>query len=103
MTEARTATPKREDRCYTRLPVTLRQIGTTGKIPLRQNPKSVAYLRPSRSDKRGGRASSRTRDGMWWTRERRRAIDVAGRVEPRERLASAQDERRFLRTAKPCG
>jgi hypothetical protein len=32
---------------------------------------------------------------MWWTRERRRAIDVAGRVEPRERFTGAQDERRF--------
>jgi hypothetical protein len=77
------------------LPVALRQIGTTGKIPLRQNPKSVAYLRPSRSDKRGGRASSRTRDGMWWTRERRRANAVAGRVEPRERFKGEQDERRL--------
>jgi hypothetical protein len=73
----------------------LRQINATGKIPLRQNPKSVAYLRPSRSGKRGGRASSRTWDGMWWTRERRRAVAVAGRVEPRERSAGAQDERRL--------
>jgi hypothetical protein len=32
---------------------------------------------------------------MWWTRERRRAVDVAGRVEPRERWAGAQDERRL--------
>src|ERR1700676_5066275 len=80
---------------YTHLPVALRQINATGKIPLRQNPKSVAYLRPSRSGKRGGRASSRTRDGMWWTRERRRAMAVAGRVEPRERFTGAQDERRF--------
>src|ERR1700694_4013521 len=32
---------------------------------------------------------------MWWTRERRRASVVAGRVEPRERLPGAQDERRF--------
>ena len=32
---------------------------------------------------------------MWWTRERRRAMAVAGRVEPRERCAGAQDERRF--------
>ena len=32
---------------------------------------------------------------MWWTRERRRAIDVAGRVEPRERFTGVQDERRF--------
>src|ERR1700736_2885632 len=32
---------------------------------------------------------------MWWTRERRRAIDVAGRVEPRERLTGVRDERRF--------
>jgi hypothetical protein len=84
----------REDRCHKPSPVALRQIGTTGKIPLRQNPKSVAYLRPSRSDKRGGRASSRTRDGMWWTRQRRREIAAAGRVEPRERSAGAQDERR---------
>ena len=28
---------------------------------------------------------------------------VAGRVEPRERRQGAQDERRFARTAKPCG
>lgn len=32
---------------------------------------------------------------MWWTRERRRATAVAGRAEPRERFAGAQDERRF--------
>src|SRR6202795_4499011 len=32
---------------------------------------------------------------MWWTRERRRAMAVAGRVQPRERLTGAQDERRF--------
>src|SRR5260221_7499343 len=32
---------------------------------------------------------------MWWTRERRRASAVAGRVEPRERSTGAQDERRF--------
>jgi hypothetical protein len=32
---------------------------------------------------------------MWWTRERRRAINVAGRVQPRERWAGAQDERRL--------
>src|SRR6266702_2028283 len=32
---------------------------------------------------------------MWWTRERRRAIDVAGRVEPRERFKGEQDERRL--------
>ena len=52
------------------LPVALRQIGTTGNLPLHGDPKSVAYLRPSRSDKRGGRASSRTRGGMRWTRQR---------------------------------
>ena len=40
---------------------------------------------------------------MWWTRERRRVIDVARRVEPRERCEGVQDERRFERTAKPCG
>jgi hypothetical protein len=73
----------------------LRQIGTTGKIPFYRNPKSLIQLRPSRSGKRGGRASSRTRDGMWWTRQRRHAMAVAGRVEPRERCAGAQDERRF--------
>ena len=77
------------------LPVALRQIGTTGKIPFYRNPKSLIQLRPSRSGKRGGRASSRTRDGMWWTRRRRHAMAVAGRVEPRERCAGAQDERRF--------
>src|SRR5258708_17486072 len=32
---------------------------------------------------------------MWWTRQRRRAMAVAGRDEPRERPAGAQDERRF--------
>jgi hypothetical protein len=32
---------------------------------------------------------------MRWTRERRRARAVAGRVEPRERPAGAQDERRL--------
>ena len=53
-----------------RLPDALRQIGTTGKFSLHRHPKSVAYFPPSRSDKRGGRASSRTRGGMWWTRER---------------------------------
>src|SRR5450756_129458 len=37
-------------------------------------------LRPSRSDKRGGRASSRTRDGMWWTRQRRRAWRSQGEM-----------------------
>jgi hypothetical protein len=73
------------DRCVKRLPDALRQIGTTGNLPLHGPPKSVAYFWPSRSDKRGGRASSRTRDGMWWTRQRRRAVAVAGRVEPRER------------------
>jgi hypothetical protein len=78
-----------------RLPVALRQIGTTGNIPLHRDPKSIVQLRPSRSGKRGGRASSRTRDGMWWTRQRRHAVAVAGRVEPRERFAGAQDERRF--------
>jgi hypothetical protein len=77
------------------LPVALRQIGTTGNIALHRDPKSIVQLRPSRSGKRGGRASSRTRDGMWWTRWRRRAMAVAGRDEPRERFARAQDERRF--------
>jgi len=32
---------------------------------------------------------------MWWTRERRRAKAVAGRVQPRERWPGAQDERRL--------
>ena len=32
---------------------------------------------------------------MWWTRQRRRAMAVAGRDEPRERCTGAQDERRF--------
>jgi hypothetical protein len=32
---------------------------------------------------------------MRWTRERRHAVAVAGRVEPRERTAGAQDERRL--------
>src|SRR3984893_15908612 len=78
-----------------RLPDGMRQIGTTGKILIYRSPQSGVQLRPSRSDKRGGRASSRTRDGMWWTRERRRAMAVAGRVEPRERFTGVQDERRF--------
>jgi hypothetical protein len=55
----------------------------------------IGQMRASCSGKRGGRASSRTRDGMWWTQERRRAMDVAGRVEPRERWAGVQDERRL--------
>src|SRR5437879_4174328 len=62
-----------------------------------RGPQISGFLRPSRSDKRGGRASSRTRDGMWWTRQRRRALAVAGRVEPRERSTGAQDERRLAR------
>jgi hypothetical protein len=64
---------------------------------------SSASPRPQLSDltpavpfqEEGRRASSRTRDGMWWTRERRRAMAVAGRVEPRERFTGAQDERRL--------
>jgi hypothetical protein len=59
-----------------------------------QTPNQRFIAGPSRSDERGGRASSRTRDGMWWTRERRRATAVAGRVEPRERFPGAQDDRR---------
>jgi hypothetical protein len=48
------------------------------------------------------RASSRTRDGMWWTRERRR--DRGRRAsQARERSRGVQDERRIARTAKPCG
>jgi len=48
------------------------------------------------------RASSRTRDGMRWTRERRR--DRGRRAsQARERPRGAQDERRIARTAKPCG
>src|SRR3984893_12545598 len=78
-----------------RLPDGMRQIGTTGKILIYRSPQSGVQLPPSRSDKRGGRASSRTRDGMWWTRQRRRAMAVAGRDEPRERCTGAQDERRF--------
>ena len=41
------------------------------------------------SPKRGGRASSRTRDGMWWTRQRRRATVSQG-----ESLVSDQPARR---------
>src|SRR3984893_7896498 len=78
-----------------RLPDGMRQIGTTGKILIYRSPQSGVQLPPSRSDKRGGRASSRTRDGMWWTRQRRRAMAVAGRVEPRERLTGGRDERRL--------
>jgi hypothetical protein len=35
------------------LPVGLRQINPTGKIPVHEDPKSVAYSSPSRSGKRG--------------------------------------------------
>jgi hypothetical protein len=77
---------------------TARRLATNwhdGQTSASRRPQISGYFQPSRSDKRGGRASSRTRDGMWWTRERRRAIDVAGRVEPRERYAGTQDERRL--------
>jgi hypothetical protein len=59
-------------------------------------------LAPSFPGKRGGRASSRTREGMRWTRGASARNGVAGRVS-RERSTGAQDERRSQRTAKPCG
>jgi hypothetical protein len=40
--------------------------------------------------------------GMRWTRGRQARMAIAGRDEPRERSAGAQDDRRFLRTAKSC-
>ena len=58
-------------------------------------------LAPSHPRKRGVSRSSRTRDGMRWTRQRWRAELFAGRFLVSEH--SAQDERRWLRTAKPCG
>jgi hypothetical protein len=39
-------------------------------------------------------------DGMRWTRQRRAREVIAGRVDPRERSAGAQDERRFNAFAK---
>jgi len=70
----------REDRCHERLPVALRQIGTTGKLPLHRDPKSVAIARLSRLDKRGVSRSSRTRGGMRWTQRRRRGRWPQGEV-----------------------
>ena len=46
-------------------------------------------LAPSFPGKRGASRSSRTRDGMRWTRQRRRANGVAGRVS-RERSTGAR-------------
>src|SRR6185437_7660093 len=40
---------------------------------------------------------------MWWTRERRRAKGSQGGLNLVSDLEDAQDERRFERTAKPCG
>ena len=54
------------------------------------------------SPMRGVSRSSRTRGGMQWTRQRWARNVMAGRALARERSQRA-DERRFSRTAKPCG
>ena len=53
-------------------------------------------------DKRGVSRSSRTRGGMWWTRERRRADGVAGQVYLVSEIRRAR-RTALKRTAKPCG
>ena len=68
-----------------RLPVGLRQIGTTGNIPVHADPKSVAYSgHPALI-----RGALRGRHERWV----RDAVDAGG----------AADESANLRTAKSCG
>src|SRR5206468_8469129 len=67
---------------------------------LSPRPKSVAISALSRLDKRGVSRSSRTRDGMWWTRQRQ-AREVARRAVIRERVQRA-GRTALKRTAKPC-
>ena len=55
----------------------------------------------SRLDKRGVSRSSRTRGGMWWTRQRQAREDVR-RAVIRERIQRAR-RTALKRTAKPCG
>ena len=43
-------------------------------------PQISGYFRASRLDKRGVSRSSRTRGGMWWTRQRRRGRWMQGEV-----------------------
>jgi hypothetical protein len=68
------------------------------RFPRRANQRY--QLAPSFPGKRGVSRSSRTRDGMWWTRQRRRASV--------RRAVSVSEQRRAgrttpKRTAKPCG
>jgi hypothetical protein len=99
------------------LGIELRQINATGKsLPIFRNesqaPKSKIFsfsfypnqmhIQAVSSHQRGDRASSRARGGMRWTQGRKARKAIAGRDEPRERSAGVQDDRRFLRTVKPC-
>jgi hypothetical protein len=71
-------------------------------IPLNVSGKSVLSTCLSRPGKRGVSRSSRTRDGMRWTRERRREKWLQGRVYPVS--GSRRAGRTALqRTAKPFG
>ena len=69
---------------------------------LSHHPKSVAISALSRLDKRGVSRSSRTRGGMWWTQQRRRADGVAGQVYLVSEIRRA-GRTALKRTAKPCG
>jgi hypothetical protein len=70
-------------------------------ISLPPSGKSALPARPSFPGKRGVSRSSRTRERMRWTRQRRRAQVIAGRVS-RERYRRA-GRTTPKRTAKPCG
>ena len=72
-------------------------------FPFPLDPNQLYNPSPSRPQ-RGGSRSSRTRGGMRWTRQRRRANGVAGRVLiGLVSVVRHADERRMLRTEKSCG
>src|SRR5450631_3513462 len=101
--------------CVPRLPCEREVICPTGRpakklsspicknISLHPSGKSSLQVRAIPPHQRGVSRSSRTRDGVRWTRQRFACDGIAGRV---ERLLSDHrhaDERRLQRTAKSCG
>src|SRR5450631_1247124 len=70
------------------------------RFPRRAN--HLYKFAPSRPTQRGVSRSSRTRDGVRWTRQRFARDGIAGRVSACER-STARGRGMLLRTAKSCG
>ena len=72
-------------------------------IRFRRRANQFYQLAPSFPCKRGVSRSSRTREGMRWTRQRRRASAFTGRVSRRQPCQARRTNGAGVRTAKPCG